>query len=329
MAVTLLGEYPDAGMHSDKDSRGSAPTAEDTRKIGLALGSGGARGAAHSGVLKVLDREGIKIQAIAGSSIGALVGAAYALGLPVEEMEREWLATDVPKLLRGFLPTFPRAGLSSGSELRKLLINLLGDGQIEEMPIPFAAVACDFDSGEEVVLRKGGLADAVRASTAVPGLFHPVRWEGRLLVDGGMVDPVPIAVCRELGVDAVIAVDITPPPIPTTERARGVWQRIGEHVGELSQRPWVPGNLAEYLDGAFRERVEHPLPGLYSILNQSISILLQEVVRLRALLHPADLTICPQLSLSTMSYLRAKDGIAAGEQAAEAALPAIRELIAR
>ncbi|MGB2982824.1 MAG: patatin-like phospholipase family protein, partial [Candidatus Bipolaricaulia bacterium] len=115
-------------------------------KIGLALGSGGARGAAHTGVLKVLEREGISVSAIAGSSIGSLIGAAHAVGIPVEQVEREWLATDVHRIFRGFLPTFPRAGLSSGSELRKMLADLLGDVQIEDLPIPYAAVACDIDT---------------------------------------------------------------------------------------------------------------------------------------------------------------------------------------
>jgi NTE family protein len=279
-------------------------------------------------VLKVLVREGIEIHAVAGSSIGSLVGAAHALGLPAEEMEREWLATDVPRLLRGFLPTFPRAGLSSGHEFYRLLVQLLGQVRIEDLPVPYAAVACDFDTGEEVVLRKGLLPDAVRASTAVPGVFHPVRWEDRLLVDGGMVDPVPVDACRDLGADVVIAVDVTPTPIPTTARARGVWQRIGDHVGELGQHAWVPSSLIELLDNAFHERTERPLPGLYSILNQSISILVQEILRQRLILSPPDLLIRPNLSLTFMSYFKAQDGIAAGERAAEAALPDIRRLIA-
>jgi NTE family protein len=301
----------------------------ETPRIGLALGSGGARGAAHTGVLKVLEREGVHPTIVAGSSIGSLIGAAYVSGRPTADMEREWLAVGVSKVLRGFMPTFPRAGLSSGHELRKLLVGLFGDVRIEDLPMPFAAVACDIDTGEPVALRSGSLVDAILASTAIPGIFHPVRWESRILVDGGMVDPVPVSVCRDLGADLVIAVDITARPVPTTPSSRTVWNRIGDHVHEgLSQQAWIPASLTELLDGAFRERPERPLPGLYSILNQSISILLQEIVRQRLVLDPPEVLIRPDLSFSVLSFRQAKDGIEAGVRAAEAALPLLRQRLA-
>jgi NTE family protein len=299
----------------------------DSLRVGLALGSGGARGAAHTGVLKVLEAEGVPISVIAGSSIGALIGAAKAAGIPDEHVEHEWLSTSARRVVRSFLPTFPRAGLSSGNELKKLLTELLGEGTIEELPMPYAAIACDIDTGEEVVLDSGPLVDAVRASTAIPGIFHPVRYGKRLLVDGGLVDPVPIDTCRSLGADFVIAVDITPAPVPTTSKGHSVWDRIGDHIRDgLTQPDWIPSSLAEVLDSAFRERpdAERPLPGIYSILNQSISILLQEVVRLKLILSPPDVLIRPDLSLTTMSYLRAEDGIDEGMRAAEAALPELR-----
>ncbi len=298
--------------------------------IGLALGSGGARGAAHTGVLKVLEREGIHPTVVAGSSIGALIGAAFAAGKPVADMEKEWLSFGMSKVLRGFMPTFPRAGWSSGHEVRKLLVELFHAIRIQELPCPFAAVACDIDTGERVVLRQGSLVDAVLASTAIPGIFHPVRWDSRILVDGGMVDPVPVSACRDLGADLVIAVDITPRPVPTTADDRGVWYRIGDHVHDgLSQQSWLPASLAEWVDGAFRGRPERPLPGLYSILNQSISILLQEIVRQRLLLDPPEVLIRPDLSLTILGFRQAKEGIEAGERAAEAAMPELRRALAR
>jgi len=299
-------------------------------RIGLALGSGGARGAAHTGVLRVLEREGIEIAAIAGSSIGSLVGAAHAVGIPIAQVEREWLQTDVPRLLHTFLPTFPRAGLSSGNELRTFLSDLLGERMIEDLPIPYAAIACDIDTGETVVLDRGSLVDAIRASTAIPGIFHPVRHGDRLLVDGGLVDPVPITTCRALGVDFVIAVDITPVPQPTTTAVHRAWSRIGEQIQEgLSQQTWVPNSLTELLESVFREpsREHRPLPGLYSILNQSISILVQEILRQKLAQDPPDLLIRPDLSMSIMGYQQAADGIDRGEEAAEAALPELRRLL--
>lgn len=301
-------------------------------KIGLALGSGGARGSAHTGVLKVLEAEGIPISVVAGSSIGSLIGAALAVGISTEQVEEEWLATGARRVFRSFLPTFPRAGLSSGNELKKYLTQLLGDVHIEDLNIPYAAVACDIDTGESVVLTEGSLVDAVRASTAIPGIFHPVRLGNRLLVDGGLVEPVPIHVCRELGADFVIAVDITPKPVPTTAKGRNVWNRIGDQLKEgLSQPAWVPSSLTEMLEAAFREKPasERPLPGLYSILNQSIAILLQEVLRQKLILSPPDVLIRPDLSLTMMSYLRAEDGIEEGIRAAEAALPELRKKLAK
>lgn len=298
-------------------------------RVGLALGSGGARGAAHTGVLKVLEREKILPSVVAGSSIGSLIGAAYVAGKPTADMEKEWLAIGVSKVLRGFLPTFPTAGLSSGHELRKLLHGMFGDVAIEDLPMPFAAVTCDIDTGEPVVLTSGPLVDAILASTAIPGIFFPVRHGERILVDGGMVDPVPVTVCRSLGADVVIAVDITARPVPTTVSGRNVWNRIGSQVHDgLKHQTWLPASLSEWLDGAFRERPERPLPGLYSILNQSISILLQEIVRQRLTLDPPEVLIRPDLSLTILGFRQAKEGIEAGERAAEAALPELERILA-
>ncbi len=300
-------------------------------KIGLALGSGGARGSAHTGVLKVLEAEGIPISMVAGSSIGSLIGATMAVGIPQEQVEQEWLETSAARVFRSFLPTFPRAGLSSGNELKKYLARLLGEVRIEDLTMPYAAVACDMDTGESVVLREGPLVSAVRASTAIPGIFHPMRLGDRLLVDGGLVDPVPIQVCRDLGAEFVIAVDITPRPVPTTPKGRHVWNRIGDHIKEELEHPsWIPGSLTELLESAFHEKPEldRPLPGLYSILNQSISILLQEVLRQKLILSPPDILIQPDLTFSMMAYQQAEVGIAEGVRAAEAVLPQLRKKLA-
>jgi NTE family protein len=299
-------------------------------KIGLALASGGARGSAHVGVLKVLEAEGIPISAVTGSSIGALVGGAYAAGVSVERIEQEWLNTNLPKVVRSFLPTFPRAGLSSGGELRKYLQELIGDVRIEELPIPFAAMGCDIDTGEGVVLDHGPLADAMRASSSIPGIFQPVRWEGHLLVDGGLVEPLPVRLCRDLGADLVIGVDIVPAPYPSTPDRRRLWDRLGEGLRErVTNRTWVPGSLTELLDDMFRERPEdeRPLPGVYSIINQSTAIFQQEILHLKLTLWPADLLVHPNLPRG-LNYLRAAEGVRAGEQAMKKALPKLRSLLA-
>ena len=304
-------------------------TPSEGPRIGLALASGGARGSAHVGVLKVLEREGIKVSAIAGSSIGAMVGGAYAAGASVERIEQEWLNTDLPKVVRSFLPTFPRAGLSSGGELRKYLKSMFGDLRIEDLEIPFAAVACDLDTGETVVLREGPLVDALRASSAIPGIFFPVRWGRRILVDGGLVEPLPVRVCRELGAEIVIGVDIVPRPRPTTPEGRRTWRRLAQRLGEeLKGRTWVPaslvGLLAELAEEGTQE--ERPLPGLYTVINQAVAIFQQEILRLKLTLWPADVLVRPELP-PVVSYLRAAEGIRAGERAMEAALPELRALL--
>ncbi len=298
------------------------------KRVGLALGSGGARGAAHVGVLKVLEREGIKVSAIAGSSIGAMVGGAYASGLPLSRIEEEWLTTSRAKLLRSFLPTFPRTGLSSGAGLRRYLREILGDARIEELPIPFAAVATDLDTGEAVVLRAGPLVEAIRASTAIPGVFQPVRWEGRLLVDGGMVEPLPVRVCRDLGADIVIAVDTNPAPRPTTPEGRRPWALVSQTLREgLLHRPWVPASLGEVLQEYARERtLVRPVPGIFEILNQSVAILVQEILRLKLRVDPPDIYLRPKFR-EERSYLRAKENIRAGEEAMEEALPTLLSLL--
>lgn len=299
-----------------------------TPRVGLALGSGGARGAAHVGVLKVLEREGIEVAAIAGSSIGAMVGGAYAAGLPLSRIEEEWLTANRARLLRSFLPTFPRAGLSSGAGLRRYLREILGDVRVEDLPTPFAAVATDLDTGEAVVLRRGPLVEAIRASTAIPGIFQPVRWEGRLLVDGGMVEPLPIPVCRELGAEVVIAVDVNPKPKPIAAQSRQALASLGSALGKgLRHNPGVPGNLMEVMREYAQIRSEvRPLPGIFEIINQSVAILVQEILRLKLCLCPPDVYVRPKVR-EEYNYLRAKENIGAGEEAMEQALPALYKVL--
>ncbi|WP_062753509.1 patatin-like phospholipase family protein [Parageobacillus toebii] len=175
-------------------------------KIGLALGSGGARGFAHLGVLKVLEEEKIPISYIAGSSIGALVAALYASDLGLERLY---------KLAKSFRRndyidfTIPKMGLIAGKRITEFIRLLTKGKKIEELSIPVAIVATDLQTGQKVVFRRGDVARAVRASISIPGIFVPERVDGRLLVDGGVVDRVPVSVVREMGADIVIAVDVS------------------------------------------------------------------------------------------------------------------------
>jgi NTE family protein len=176
------------------------------RKLGLALGGGGARGLAHIGVLKVLEEEGLAADFVAGTSIGSLIGALYCCGYTWEQLHELARSTDWSDLVTF---TVPRLGLVNARKLERLVARLTGGRTIEQLPVPFRAVTVDITAGEVVVLAEGPVSKAVRASASIPGIFEPTRWEGRLLVDGGLLDNVPTGVARDMGADVVLAVNLS------------------------------------------------------------------------------------------------------------------------
>ena len=176
------------------------------KKLGLALGGGGARGLAHIGVLKVLEEEGLRADFVAGTSVGSLIGALYCCGYGWRELAELARSTNWKDLVAF---TVPRMGLVNARKLERLVDRLAGGRGIEELPIPFRAVAVDITAGEEVVLSSGPVSRAVRASASIPVIFEPTRWEGRLLVDGGLLDDVPSGVVREMGADVVVGVNLS------------------------------------------------------------------------------------------------------------------------
>lgn len=175
-------------------------------KIGLALGSGGAKGFAHIGILKVLEEENIPIDYIAGSSMGALVSALYGAGHNWESMERMALAFRRNHYLDF---TVPKMGFITGKKVTELIRALTYQKSFEECRIPVKMVATDLVAGERVVFDSGPLYKAVRASISIPGVFVPVKWGGRIYVDGGVIDRVPTKIVRDMGADLVISVDVS------------------------------------------------------------------------------------------------------------------------
>ncbi|CAJ1002166.1 MULTISPECIES: patatin-like phospholipase family protein [Bacillales] len=174
-------------------------------KVGLALGSGGARGLAHIGVLKALEAHGIKVDMLAGSSMGSLIAAVYANGIEPHMMEK--LALNLKR--KHWLDlTVPGMGFVAGEKIKQLIRLLTHGKRIEELSKELAVVATDIETGERVVFREGPVDQAVRASISIPGIFVPERVGDRLLVDGGVIDRVPITVIRDMGADLVIAVDV-------------------------------------------------------------------------------------------------------------------------
>ena len=175
-------------------------------KIAIALGSGGARGFAHLGVLKVLEEENIQVDYIAGSSMGALIGSFYATG---HDMDRMYKIANAFRRKYYLDFTVPKMGFVNGDRVKQLIHMFTHGKNIEDLKIPFSIVATDIEKAEKVVFTKGPVADAVRASISIPGIFVPVRVDGRLLVDGGVLDRVPASVAKEMGADIVIAVDVS------------------------------------------------------------------------------------------------------------------------
>lgn len=180
-------------------------------RLGLALGGGAARGFAHVGVIQVLEANGIHPDVIAGTSAGSLVAALYASGKDAAELERAALSMDEATLTDWILPLVSR-GLMRGEALARYVRQAVGGKLIEQMKLPLGILATDLGSGQGVLFRRGDAAQAVRASSAVPGVFNPVAIAGREYVDGGLVAPVPVRQAREMGAEVVLAVDISADP---------------------------------------------------------------------------------------------------------------------
>ena len=177
-------------------------------RIGLALSGGVARGPVHVGVLSVLEQEGIPIDFVAGASAGALVGAAYCAGLPIDHLQQLAAEASWRNVAN---PTWPRHGLISFAKMEKFIEDAVGELDLRDLAIPFAAVVTDLELGEQAVLREGRLATAVRASCSVPGIITPVEIDGHTYCDGGVADNLPVDVVREMGADFVIGVDLFVP----------------------------------------------------------------------------------------------------------------------
>jgi len=175
------------------------------RKVTLILGGGSARGIAHIGVLKVLERERIPIDCIIGTSMGALVGAAYSVGIPISRLEEKAYNFTLNKLLD---PTIPRMGLLAGEKLESVIKELLEGRNFGDCQIPLIIVTTDIEKNEEIVYKSGNLVEVIRASCSWPGMFNPVTVDSRLLVDGGIKNSVPVKIAKAHGADYMIAVDV-------------------------------------------------------------------------------------------------------------------------
>ncbi len=289
-------------------------------QVGLALGTGAALGHATIGVLKVLKREGIPVDLIAGTSMGSLIAGCYAAGYEPEEIEQLALRIDKAWVYENLFwdLTVPRSGLFAGETLLRFIRSYMGSREFSDMDIPFACVAADIETGEEVVLKQGRVAEAIRASCGLPLIFEPTQLSGRWLVDGGLVNPVPTRVVADMGADILLAVNLT---MPAGERKTEVHAR---HDRRLLDSPLTLETLRQaampVLPKAFQA------PNFLEVFFQMIYTMEYEVAQSR--MDLAHVTMFPDLKGFSWTELhRAGEIIRAGELAAEEALPRLKALI--
>lgn len=285
----------------------------DRFRPGIALGGGGARGFAHVGILQVLAENGIVPACVAGTSIGALVGAVYAGG-GLERLaasSNEIRLLDIPRLLS---PSWSLRGVFSGNNVIEWLSGMIEQQTFAELDVPFAALATDIDSGERVVLRDGEVSSAVRASISIPGLFTPIVRDGRTLVDGGLVDPLPVGAAHELGAGFVIAVDLFGDE--ATVSASPSRQRNGALDTAMN---YIRGFLrAEDDDG--RER--HRGPNVLEAIERTMIITQHELTQARLVREPADFRFEPPVGdIGALDFHRGEEGIEIGRETARKRLP--------
>lgn len=282
-------------------------------KIGVALGSGSARGWAHIGVLRALAEIGVKPDIVCGTSIGAFVGAAYANG-DLARLEG-WVRSLTWQEVVGFFDVGARGGLIKGDKLMAFFERHFVDHDFSALPLPFACVATDLLSGREVWLREGSVADAVRASVTLPGLLAPQARERQLLVDGGLVNPVPVSLARALGADLVIAVDLGSDVVGHRFKGRPLpsWrQRLDQWLG----RSETPDTAAG--------------PSLLDVVAGSINIMQVRIARSRLAGEPADVLIAPRLAqVGLFDYHRGEEAIEEGMEAVRVMQPAILRALER
>lgn len=280
-------------------------------RIGIALGGGAARGWAHIGVLHALRRHGVVPDVIAGTSMGALVGAAW-VSQRLEALEHWARRLRWPDVVTLLDIRFAGGGLIAGERLIGRLGEWIPGTEIADCRQPYGAIATDLETGNEVWLREGSLLDAVHASIALPGLFTPFRMDGRWLVDGGLVNPVPVSICRAMGADIIIAVDLNADLMERHPISARAAQGQGEE--EAGVAAWAKTMFDQILG---REPSESPeLPSLIEVLARTVNIMSARITRSRMAGDPPDILITPRLArIGLLEFHRAEEAIAEGESA--------------
>lgn len=291
-------------------------------RIGLALGAGSARGWAHIGVIQGLQAQGIHPDIVAGTSIGALVGASYVTG-NLDELA-DWVSALTWQQVVGYLDPSFSGGLIAGKKLFDFFRNHYEDRDIGELSVPFGAVATDLESGQEVWLQSGSVLQAVRASVALPGIFTPVQQGQRWLLDGGLVNPVPISLCRAMGAEIVIAVDLNADLLQRHHRLTPAAQEsqpgaslkaVDEEAGSHDLRDFLRHQVISLKSSLLKAGSRIETPSLIDIVLRSINIMQTRITRSRMAGDPPELVIAPHLGdILLMEFHRANEAIREGRQ---------------
>ncbi len=304
-------------------------------RIGLVLGSGAARGWCQLGVIEELEAMGITPDVITGCSIGSVVGGFYAAG-KLDELRTFAEELSMLKMVEYFDITWKAGGVIAGARLIKWFDSHFEGALIEDLKIPFGAVAADIRTGREVWLREGSLTNAIRASIALPGLLTPWPLGARWLSDGGLVNPVPISLARAMGADVVIAVDLNA-GVFRFDGAQA-WDHVpGEIMEEERPGTWLD-DLAEHLPQGLKESTRKMLrellhrrdqgPQQYEVINNAVAIMSDRITKARLAGEPADVMLAPDLAeIGAMQFDKAKEAIEAGRRSVDLMRPAIQAAI--
>jgi len=305
-----------AGEATDKPKTDEHPLGR--RKIGLALSSGMARGWAHIGALRALSRMGVTFDVVAGTSAGALVGGCFLAGR-LDELEAWATSLNKRKIVSYLDLQLGYGGLIKGDRLLAELRTALGPARIETLPTPFVAVATDLVTGHEIWLQKGDLSEALRASFSLPGLFPPMEVEGRWLADGALVDPLPVAACRALGAELVIAVNLNTDIIGKSRDAARIPSTMGFDPITLlqeRQKPFVFSLTESLTRGVFRRDPDRP--SIFGVMTTSLSIMQDRLTRSRLAGDPPDVHITPRVGhIGLLEFDRTEEAVREGEAAVE------------
>lgn len=292
--------------------------------IGLALGGGMARGFAHIGVLKTFQKHGIYPSVVAGTSIGAVVGAAYLAG-KLDRLEEWALSLNRMRILSYLDVRVRSSGMIGGRRLQKLLSGHFKDMQIEDFNHPFIAIASDLMTGHEVWIRKGDVVEAITASFSLPGVFAPVERNHRFLVDGALVNPVPVSPCQAMGARMTIACDLSGDIVGKAADPGRSYPRVAGF--DMFNEKDVPKEEQKKVSNSMTRRLfrrEENAPSLFGTMITALGILQDRLTRSRLAGDPPDVHICPEIGhIGLLEFERAEELIAAGEAAAEKAMPQI------